>query len=526
MNKYKAMDPLTQKILDLTLEIIFLLTGEDHMVVKIHEMVTDHHSHHRISEGGYCRSQSFNMEHPPHTGIHEQNHEKILELTNKITQLLTGEVPIRCEDVTVYLSMEEWEYLEGHRDLYKDVTMENHRLIVTHDKAASGECHTPVSFSDYEFKNITNNMEQYLNKETDRETNSATNTEQETCEKINVPEKDLNPVAEHTEYPSTDIKKESPTYEEDNMTDAETSKLAECTQTEWSPDTFGEELKGYSSLMKINPRESLNESQKPDQSIYYTDTVTLNSVQKGNPTLSSQMSKFSYSDTDLLIHGTNCKEEQPFSSSACGDNSAHEFAFKHQHIYTDGQPFSCPECGEKVTDLIALKKHQTIHTGKTQFKHPESEESFTARSHLAAHTMIQTGEKPFKCAECGKCFSRASQLAAHTMIHTGEKPFKCTECGKCFTYASNLSEHKRIHTGEKPFKCPECGKCFTQAPHLTKHKRIHTGEKPFKCSECGKCFTQASHLKKHKKIHTVDKPFTCSECGKCSTQASSHGKHK
>ncbi|XP_075698604.1 uncharacterized protein LOC142663710 isoform X2 [Rhinoderma darwinii] len=126
---------VTEKILNFTLEIIYLLTGEDYTVVK--KTSGEHVAsiiHPLVSEG-WRRSHSPITGPPPHSPIQEKsNEQKILELTNKIIHLLTGEVPIRCQDVTVYFSMEEWEYIEEHKDLYKDIMMEDHQPLTSPGK--------------------------------------------------------------------------------------------------------------------------------------------------------------------------------------------------------------------------------------------------------------------------------------------------------------------------------------------------------------------------------------------------------
>ncbi|XP_066454532.1 uncharacterized protein [Eleutherodactylus coqui] len=117
-------DKMAESIFTLTLEILFQLTGEDYTVVK----KTSSDGCQAPVSDGWGRPLSPITEPPPHPLILEEiNEQKILELTNKMIELLTGEVPIRCQDVTVYFSMEEWEYLEGHKDQYKDVMMEDHQ---------------------------------------------------------------------------------------------------------------------------------------------------------------------------------------------------------------------------------------------------------------------------------------------------------------------------------------------------------------------------------------------------------------
>ncbi|XP_063289968.1 zinc finger protein 184-like [Pelobates fuscus] len=485
----KDVNQVAKRILDLTLEIIYLLTGEVHMFVKKPREYFNHSSSLPAFRKSH-RAPSPSTVPPPHS-LEKNNDQRILELTNQIIQLLTGEVPIRCEDVAVYFSMEEWEYLEGHKDLYKDVIIGNQEPYrPSEDKSTSDEFHTAFYLPDFGTKDESslksNKAENYqkIRRSKRRQTKSIVHLSQESP----LDKEDIETPTEYkqAEYLSTHVKQKSTSYKGDlTGTDAYT-----CTD---------------------NTQPTLNkfviEKRKPEQCI--------NPKSVKSPKNPVEMFNCS-AESDSVLHEMHHRQDKQFSCSECGKcfRLKHDL-IKHQRIHTREKRFKCTDCGKCFTRALYLSSHKVIHTGEGTFKCNECGKCFTRAAHLASHNMMHTGEKPFKCNECGKCFSQAGHLASHKIIHTGEKPFKCSECGKCFTRAAHLASHKMVHTGGKPFKCSECGKCFTRAAHLASHKMIHTGGKPFKCDECGKCFSVLHNLITHQKIHTGEKTFKCDECGKC-----------
>ncbi|XP_069605758.1 oocyte zinc finger protein XlCOF29-like isoform X1 [Ranitomeya imitator] len=84
-------DKMEDRILHLTLEILFRLTGEDYTVVK---KTSSDRCQDPVSEGR-GRPLSPITGPPPHPLIHEDiNDQKILELIYKMIELLTGEVTL------------------------------------------------------------------------------------------------------------------------------------------------------------------------------------------------------------------------------------------------------------------------------------------------------------------------------------------------------------------------------------------------------------------------------------------------
>ncbi|XP_073419954.1 uncharacterized protein [Dendrobates tinctorius] len=426
---------------------------KDYTVVK---KTSSDHCQDPVSEGS-GRPLSPITGPPPLPLIHEDiNDQKIIDLTYKITELLTGEVPIRCQDVAVYFSMEEWEYLEGHRDLYKNVIMEVPQPLTSPDL-------------------------------------SSKRTTPERCPRPLLPQ---------------DCKQEDPSVPQDHQ--GEDLTHINTTETYVRGDErCKEEIPTYDYPDDCTRK---SEGQLTSSVFKFDDLEILQDITEGIAVSSDISSSIHSKD---LSSGPMKQVPSSDSLLTTKGNQSHKGGNKKQTAPKAKKPFSCSECGKCFNKKYDFVMHQRTHTGEKPFSCSECGKYFAHKSNFVTHQRTHTGEKPFSCSECGKYFAQKSNFVTHQRTHTGEKPFSCSECGKCFAYKSHFATHQRTHTGEKSFSCSECGKCFNTKSYCVKHQRTHTGEKPFSCSECGKCFTNKSNCVKHQRTHTGEKPFSCSECGKC-----------
>ncbi|XP_068112204.1 zinc finger protein 70-like [Hyperolius riggenbachi] len=454
----------SEKILNLTLEVIHLLTGENYTVVNPSNHGTSS-SHPQVS-AGQGRSQTIEVP-PLSMGSERNDDQKILEITNSIIYLLTGEV---------------LDYLEDLGDVGEDMTTE--------------ECHPSKSLETLKNKRRLQQlhiqvMEPDLHTDSDCDSQSPLG-----CK---TPEQHEGTRLSGQGGPGDDCPSNSQTGK------AQVHKLCSSTLVSCDKDISPPAANDIKyTLVQLKEESDLEE--EPEEEPVEDD---LSEAEIFLPKGSAIFPTHEESSRSLDHQSAKCKLlSVNRSEGSSGQVNASSLTPLMANTY------KCPECPNVFNCRSDLLRHQSHHRGLALFTCAMCGKNFNRKCNLVKHQKIHTGEKPYSCSECGKSFREKHYLLSHQSVHNGVQLILCPVCGKGYTSKSNLSKHQRIHTGQKPFACSICGKTFNQRSVLLVHQRTHTGEKPFSCQLCSRSFADKTKLQRHQRIHSAEKPFHCSECGK------------
>ncbi|XP_072279495.1 uncharacterized protein [Pyxicephalus adspersus] len=560
----KERSYMTERILHLTLEIIYLLTGEDYGPVakgaEQHVMPNScSHTLPRWSKNQTCIRELS----PPFPPPGKENDRRILEVTQKIIELLTGEVPIRFQDVSVYFSMEEWEYLEGHKDLYKDV-LEDHQTLTSPDGSSNG--------------NPSERCPWLYSQEHEKVTKDFVDL----CHDPAYDYQGENPLVKVEDFETGEpyVEGDEPSQEEGEL----------------PPEiTIDGRYKNYNT-----EKSPLMSEDKAEDNFIKANSV---GEKLRKPDLHSLLHNAHLLSVPSTIRRNFSDHSQSFT------RPTHEMVSKsYQEIHSQEKPYSCSECGKGFGKKANLARHQTMHADGKRYSCSECGKAFLRKSSFVEHQRMHKGEKMYSCSECGKCFQWRSTLfyhqrrhkdgrynkntrgrrrsgnftadpqrvvpilpkpnpvlpclylssvpiahigsftglpdpSTHYTAHIREEPFigpehsePSLEAAKPvsphgtykeeeqlpispyqedFDHKPNPMDHDKPLTVKNEFSCLQCGKSFVEESNLLKHQKNHSQSKPYPCPLCGKAFSKKSNLLRHQRMHSKEKLFSCSECGKC-----------
>lgn len=468
----KERKEMSEKILNLTMEIISVLAGEECTVMtKSGEPVIP--GNYPPAPGGPVSAsvaQTLKQE--------RQSDQKILDLTFRIIQLLTGEGPGGGEDSTsshvgkgknkgahksviVERSRPSTsqgarlaeEVISGDANVYRGADNIIKDEVASHKGEMITESGTYVQTVNTPFKVPTikdeSSAEDNLG-DPDPAAFTAIRIKEESasCEDGNA--------MDNTQFLSIKIKEESGSEDEGNGSYLETYKAPKYKKPSYTPTYHAEDTDSGGDDNDSNMYTPADYEQYPAT---HNEPPSMLFPNSGGPVDFLGFDDNSNLDTDVnaLIKHAHTK----FSFAPIEGGSGSE----------EDEPVPEPEIQPPPQDDTPQKSAPST-------EEPNSGEEGTSEEATVSSTKKDRTMKTYTCSECQECFVRRSDFANHRRDHRRER-LTCPECGKVFANKPTLLNHLTGHTGEKPYSCSVCGKCFTRNSNLIVHQATHIERSPF-----------------------------------------------
>ncbi|KAM3921971.1 uncharacterized protein RB166_011287 [Leptodactylus fuscus] len=333
--------------------------------------------------------------------------QKFLNQVLEIVALLTGdkwelaerddppdspeEVPVKYDDIAMYFSMEEWDYIKAHKELYSDVVVEEPQELTE------------------------------LPEDTDSDESVSEEEAKEVTKQPNSPE--WLPEGAVSEYSGSELLSDEE--------DGEDSMQGE--------EDFTVSLPGSSSFLKDDGASNGSSKMKKYNLLHKKGRIY--HCKKCDMSFPKRLAFKRHLKSQK--HLKSFEEEVDVECEDCGQVFVTKsLLIKHRAENHAVKRYACTICGIQYDYKSQFIIHQRAHTGEKPFECEQCGRKFGHKCSLLVHQRRHTKGKTVSCSKCDHRFDTKSQLARHEKIHDHEKPIMCRLCGKRFAHKSHFMKHK------------------------------------------------------------------------------------